>query len=155
MRWFQCLFLGLVSVVVLSGCTVANYVVDPYTNLSFETSDDINPDASGRASPLVVRVYELRSADTFRSAGFFDLYDEPDSVLEQDLLSTNEVLLRPELVETLPTMTLNKNTRYIGIVAAFQNIDEAEWKMVLDANPRGYKDIKIVVDGLKLNKVRD
>lgn len=153
MRWFQCLF--LVSAVLLNGCVVANYVVDPYTNLSFEASDDINPDASGRASPLVIRVYELRSVDTFRSAGFFDLYDEPDSVLNEDLLSMQEVLLRPELVEKLPTMTLNENTRYLGIVAAFQNIDQAEWKMILDANPQGYKDIRIAVDGLELERVRD
>lgn len=153
MRCFQCLFLA--GVLLLSGCTVANYVVDPYTNLSFEASDDINPDASGRASPLVVRIYELRSVDTFRSAGFFDLYDEPEGVLDQDLLSMNEVVLRPELVEKLPTMTLNENTRYLGIVAAFQNIDEAEWKLILDANPQGYKDIKIAVDGLDLERVRD
>ncbi|MFC4258048.1 type VI secretion system lipoprotein TssJ [Marinobacter lacisalsi] len=153
MRWFQCLF--LVSVVLLNGCAVANYVVDPYTNLSFEASDDINPDASGRASPLVIRVYELRSVDTFRSAGFFDLYDEPDSVLNEDLLSMQEVLLRPELVEKLPTMTLHENTRYLGIVAAFQNIDEAEWKMILDAKPKGYQDIRIAVDGLGLERIRD
>lgn len=153
MRWFQCLF--LVSVVLLNGCAVANYVVDPYTNLSFEASDDINPDSSGRASPLVIRVYELRSVDTFRSAGFFDLYDEPDSVLNEDLLAMEEIVLRPELVEKLPTMTLNENTRYLGIVAAFQNIDQAEWKMILDANPEGYKDIKIAVDGLELERVRD
>lgn len=153
MRWFQCLF--LVSVVLLNGCAVANYVVDPYTNLSFEASDDINPDSSGRASPVVIRVYELRSVDTFRSAGFFDLYDEPDSVLNEDLLAMEEVVLRPELVEKLPTMTLNENTRYLGIVAAFQNIDQAEWKMILDANPKGYKDIKIAVDGLELERVRD
>lgn len=153
MRWFQCLF--LVSVVLLNGCAVANYVVDPYTNLSFEASDDINPDSSGRASPLVIRVYELRSVDTFRSAGFFDLYDEPDSVLNEDLLAMEELVLRPELVEKLPTMTLNENTRYLGIVAAFQNIDQAEWKMILDANPKGYKDIRIAVDGLELERVRD
>ena len=153
MRWIQCLF--LVSVVLLNGCAVANYVVDPYTNLSFRASDDINPDASGRASPLVIRIYELRAVETFRSAGFFDLYDEPEGVLDQDLIGMNEIVLRPELVEKLPTMTLDENTRYIGIVAAFQNIDEAEWKLVLDAKPKGYQDITIAVDGLELERVRE
>lgn len=153
MRWFQCLF--LVSVVLLSGCTVANYVVDPYTRMSFQASDDINPDGSGRASPLVIRIYELRSVDTFRSAGFFDLYDEPEGVLDRDLLSMDEVVLRPELVEKLPEKRLDENTRYIGIVAAFQNIDDAEWKMILDANPQGYKDIRIAVDGLEMSRARD
>ena len=153
MRWIQCLF--LVSVGLLSGCTVANYVVYPYTRMSFQASDDINPDGSGRASPLVIRIYELRSVDTFRSAGFFDLYDEPEGVLDRDLLSMDEVVLRPELVEKLPEKRLDENTRYIGIVAAFQNIDDAEWKMILDANPQGYKDIRIAVDGLEMSRARD
>ncbi|MFW5823431.1 MAG: type VI secretion system lipoprotein TssJ [Marinobacter sp.] len=144
----------LVSVVLLNGCAVANYVVDPYTNLGFEASGSINPDASGRASPLVIRIYELKAADTFRSAGFFDLYDEPEGVLDKDLISMDEVVLRPELVEKLE-MTLDGNTRYLGIVAAFQNIDEARWKMILDGRPRGYKDITIAVDGLGMARVRD
>lgn len=152
MRWIRCLF--LVSVVLLNGCAVANHVVDPYTNLRFEASDSINPDASGRASPLVIRIYELRASDTFRSAGFFDLYDEPEGVLDKDLLSMDDLVLRPELAEHLE-MTLHENTRYIGIVAAFQNIDEAGWKMIIDANPEGYKDITIAVDGLGMERVSD
>lgn len=152
MRWIQCLF--LVSVVLLNGCAVANYVVDPYTNIRFEASETINPDASGRASPLVIRVYELKAVDTFRSAGFFDLYDEPEAVLEDDLLAMEEVVLRPELVELLP-MVLDRKSRYIGIVGAFQNIDEAGWKMILDASPKGYKDITIAVDGLTMERKRD
>ena len=152
MRWIQYLF--LMSVVVLSGCAVANYVVDPYTNIRFEAGDAINPDSSGRASPLVIRVYELKAVDTFRSAGFFDLYDEPEAVLEGDLLSMEEIILRPDLVEVLP-MVLDKKARYIGIVAAFQNIDEAGWKLILDASPKGYKDITVSVDGLGMERVRN
>ncbi len=152
MRWIQYLF--LMSVVVLSGCAVANYVVDPYTNIRFEAGDAINPDSSGRASPLVIRVYELKAVDTFRSAGFFDLYDEPEAVLEGDLLSMEEIILRPDLVEVLP-MVLDKKTRYIGIVGAFQNIDEAGWKLILDASPKGYKDITVSVDGLGMERVRN
>lgn len=152
MRWIQYLF--LMSVVVLSGCAVANYVVDPYTNIRFEAGDAINPDSSGRASPLVIRVYELKAVDTFRSAGFFDLYDEPEAVLEGDLLSMEEIILRPDLVEVLP-MVLDKKARYIGIVGAFQNIDEAGWKLILDASPKGYKDITVSVDGLGMERVRN
>ncbi len=152
MRWIQYLF--LMSVVVLSGCAVANYVVDPYTNIRFEAGKTINPDASGRASPLVIRVYELKAVDTFRSAGFFDLYDEPEAVLEGDLLAMEELILRPDLVEVLP-MVLDKKARYIGIVGAFQNIDEAGWKLIMDASPKGYKDITVSVDGLGMERVRN
>jgi type VI secretion system protein VasD len=152
MRWIQCLFLA--AVVSLNGCAVANYVVDPYTHIRFEASETINPDSSGRASPLVIRVYQLKAVDRFRSAGFFDLYDEPEAVLEDDLVAMEELVMRPELVALLP-MTLDKTSRYIGIVGAFQNIDQASWKMILDAHPKGYRDITVVVDGLAIERVRD
>ncbi len=149
-RGFQCLFLG--CVMLLGGCAVANYVVDPYTNIRFEAEENINPDRSDRPSPLVVKIYELESVETFNSADFFDLYDEPQAILEDDLLSLSEVVVRPGLVHVHP-MTLDSKARYIGIVAAFQNISEARWKLVVDATPKGYKTLKIAVDGLKLDRV--
>lgn len=152
-RALKCLFLAYLAVVV-SGCAVANYVVDPYTNIRFEAKDNVNPDASGRSSPLVLRVYELRSAEAFESAGFFDLYDEPEGVLDRDLLSQSEIVLRPGIVR-LHEMTVDKKAEYIGIIAAFQNIEEAEWKLVLDASPKGYKDINILIDKLELQRVKD
>lgn len=149
-RSIQCLFLGLV--VVLGGCMVANAVVDPYTNLRFEALGNVNPDGTARPSPVVVRVYELSSGETFRSAGFFDLYDEPRAVLERDLLSMSELVVRPGLVQMHP-MQLNRKTRYIGIVAAFQNIEEAEWKLIIDARPRAYQTMNIELDELTIKRV--
>lgn len=149
-RGIQCLFLGLV--VVLGGCVVANAVVDPYTNLRFEALGNVNPDGTSRPSPVVVRVYELSSAETFRSAGFFDLYDEPRAVLERDLLSMSELVVRPGLVQMQP-MQLNRKTRYIGVVVAFQSIEDAQWKLVLDARPRAYQTMNIELDGLTVRQV--
>lgn len=149
-RGIQCLFLSLV--VLLGGCVVANAVVDPYTNLRFEALGNVNPDGTNRPSPVVVRVYELSSAETFRSAGFFDLYDEPRAVLERDLLSMSELVVRPGLVQMQP-MQLNRKTRYIGVVVAFQNIEDAQWKLVLDARPRAYQTMNIELDGLTIKQV--
>lgn len=149
-RSVQCLFLSLVA--VLGGCVVANAVVDPYTNVRFEAMGNINPDATSRPSPVVVRVYELSSEDTFRSAGFFDLYDEPQAILEKDLLSMSELVVRPGLVHVHP-MQLNRKTRYIGVVAAFQGIEQAQWKLVIDARPRAYQTLNVELDGLMVNRV--
>ena len=46
--------------------------------LEFEAAGDINPNAEGRASPLVVRIYQLKSYSAFRKADFFSLYDNDE-----------------------------------------------------------------------------
>ena len=37
---------------------------------------DTNPDGSGRPSPIVVRVYQLKTDGAFKGADFFALYDD-------------------------------------------------------------------------------
>ena len=39
--------------------------------IEFEAAGNINPNSAGRASPLVIRVYQLRSYSAFEKADFF------------------------------------------------------------------------------------
>ena len=77
-------------------------------------SFEINPDANGRPSPLVVRVYELKANNSFNDADFFKLYDEEEATLGGDLLTRSEFELSPgegrELVQKA-----HEQTRYFGI----------------------------------------
>ena len=43
--------------------------------IRIKTSNDLNPDVQGRASPIVLRIYSLKSADAFNNARFFELYE--------------------------------------------------------------------------------
>ncbi|WP_417520736.1 type VI secretion system lipoprotein TssJ [Marinobacter sp.] len=135
----------LVAAIALTGCVVANTIVTPYTDLHFASHGNINPDASGRSSPLVVRVYELKSADKFKDAGFFEIYDDAEALLGEDLLSDVEIIIRPARGH-VHEMRLHKDTTHIGIVAAFRDIENAEWKLTLAADPRGYDNRRISID---------
>ncbi len=44
-------------------------------------ASDVNPDAEGRASPVVVRVYQLKEEGAFNSADFFALFDKEQETL--------------------------------------------------------------------------
>lgn len=55
----------------LFGCSAANLVVDPYSDLEIAASHNINPDSNGRPSPVVVYVFELTSNTIFESQDFF------------------------------------------------------------------------------------
>jgi type VI secretion system protein VasD len=103
-------------------------VVAPSTvELSFFVSTDVNPDASGRASPVIVRIYELRSVAAFNATDFFSLFDKEKDVLGGELLVRDELPLMPGGTPQA-IKNLRSETRYLGIVAAFRDIERARWR---------------------------
>jgi len=77
--------------------------------INIVASAQLNPDARMRPSPVVVRVYELKSAAQFNSADFLSLYDKDQSVLGGDVVTREEFVLRPgekkAINKQLPTET--------------------------------------------------
>ena len=53
----------------------------PRLSLTLIAARALNPDVRGRASPVVVRLYELRSLSVFESAHFMGLYQQDRSFL--------------------------------------------------------------------------
>lgn len=136
----------------LGGCVVANSIVDPYTRLSIEPLANINPDANERPSPMVLKVYELSSKNTFVTNDFFSLFDKAALTLGDDLIATDEFVVRPGQ-SYLHEMRLNGKTRYVGIVAAFQDIQNAQWRLVVEASPRGYDTVTVEINRLTLKQI--
>lgn len=99
-------------------------------NAQILASFDINPDANERPSPLVVRVYELKSKNAFDEADFFKLYDEEAATLGGDLLTREEFEISPgqgrEIVHKA-----DDQARYFGVIAAYRNIEEAHWRAII------------------------
>ena len=69
--------------------------------LQFEAAGDINPNMTGRASPLVVRVYQLSSYSAFEKADFISLYEADAQALGKDLIDKQEIFLQPNEKRTL------------------------------------------------------
>ena len=144
-----CVIGFIVSAVLLTSCATINAIVPPSTDLMFNVSEDINPDKSGRASPVVVKVFELSSRTIFDTQDFFTLYESPEKILGPDLLKKDELELQPEQLKE-HKMVLNKNTRYIGFVVAYRNIDGSRWRAVVEADPTGYKNITLNIEKLAI-----
>ena len=141
-------------VTTVTGCAVANIVVKPWTKIHIDPARTLNPDIHGRASPVVLRVYELSAWQAFHNSDFFNLYDDAEQLLKGDLLSVKEIVVRPGQPYT-HEMNLNPQTRYIGIAAAFRDIQDARWRLISDANPRGYEHINIAIDGITMRQSRN
>ena len=134
--------LGLAGCLASAAGSVAGKLVDKMFEPSptrieakLQADTDINPDFDGQASPLVVRLYELKSATAFNNAGFFTLYDTDMAELGGDLQNREELELQPgEELEVL--RDLKPDTRFIGVMAAYRDIDNATWRAVheIEAN---------------------
>lgn len=123
----------LISIFIISsGCSSHNGIL---TELNFKTASYLNPDTSGNASPVVVTLYELKSEKYFTQASFDELYDHPMDTLKSSLVDLHHFEIRPH-ENCKQVLYINPESEYIGITAAYRNIDTAEWKKLLPVNSR-------------------
>jgi type VI secretion system protein VasD len=92
-------------------------------------ADNVNPDDNGRAAPILVRVYELKSDTAFRNADFFSLQDNDRKVIGEDLLAVDEFVLRPGEKKTIARKA-NPETTAIGVLAGYRNLGKSVWRSV-------------------------
>jgi type VI secretion system protein VasD len=117
------LFLSLC--VLVTGC--ASH--DPIP-VNLTAADGVNPDSEGRPSPIVTRVYQLSSRDKFALADPIQLIEHDQATLGSDEIGRDEVVLQPGDKHLL-TLPRTDNLHFIGIVAAYQAIDQADWREVV------------------------
>ena len=105
--------------------------------MTIAANAEINPDVGGRPSPIVVRVYQLRTAEAFNTAEFFALFDEEQKVLGQELISRDEFMVTPMETRTID-VSLAGETRFVGVIGAFRDIRNAQWRSVVAAPRKGF-----------------
>ena len=124
--------LSLLSLLaVLGGCSS----LSPYSDvtkldLKLQASEDLNPDLHGRPSPIVVRLLELKNPSSFSNSDFFSLYQRPKESLMPDLVSFEELEVRPGEERELK-LSVQPGSRYVGVIAAYRDLPEASWRFVV------------------------
>jgi type VI secretion system protein VasD len=90
-------------------------------------SPTINPGPSGKASPLSLRIYVLRSPGKFQSVDYFTLKNNAASALGGDIIDSSDVSIRPGETKTI-SLNSGIDGAYIGVAAGFREIDSADWR---------------------------
>lgn len=134
-----------------------------FASLSINATEKLNPAVDGRASPLVIRVYQLSETTRFDNSDFFALYENDKAVLANEMQSRIELEIRPN--ESLQDqLELTPTTRYIAVLAAFRDLDNAQWKamspFIINENQSINIDltensVKLVVDNPSIEKKED
>lgn len=119
-------------------------------NGHIEAAAGLNPSVSQRPSPLLLRIYELKSAAAFNQADFMSLYQADQAALGAELITREEVMLQPG--ETRPfAKKLSVETRFIGVVAAYRNLELASWRSITAVQPGRSQQITIRAEPLAVS----
>jgi type VI secretion system protein VasD len=119
--------------------------------MSVAARADANPDAAGQPSPVVLRVYQLKTDAVFSRSDFFALFDDEQKVLGSELISRDEFVLTPAENRNLE-IALSDDTRFVAAIAAFRDIRNAEWRVLAKTPLRG---LTIVVERARLLLIPD
>jgi type VI secretion system protein VasD len=118
--------------------------------LEFEAAGKINPNIAGRSSPVVVRIYQLKSYSVFHGTDFIPLFEKDEEVLGRELLHKQELILRPNEKRTVFFETSDK-IRTIGIMAAFRNYEQGRWKAAAGIQKNKTNVFNVFISGIDMN----
>lgn len=123
----------LLLVLLLAACAAEAPPPPPEptrVQLHYFVSQELNRAPSGAPAPVRVRLFELKNATAFSRADYFSLVDNPQGTLGADLVEQDELLLKPGEYLAVER-TLDEQTRYLGIVAGYRDLDRAVWRQVI------------------------
>jgi len=120
--------------VALQGC--GGTPEQPATVLAADlvATGDVNSGGGEQGRPVIVRLYELTSAGVFSSADFFSLYERDAETLGADMLGREEVSLAPGQWHHVEKK-IAPETTYLGVLVAFRDIDQSQWRNVNSLKP--------------------
>lgn len=124
----------LLMVTAAASCTSDKSLKTTPIKFVIEADHLVNPNEFGKPSPVVVRIYELRSTANFTQAQFFELLDGDAKRLGPDLVAKREMELMPGGKIEFERNTPNE-TRNIGVIAGFRLGEDAQWRSTAEIKP--------------------
>jgi type VI secretion system protein VasD len=118
--------------------------------LHMVVSEQANPDVNERPSPIVIRIYELKSLGKFEEGDFDKLFENYESHLGPELIVSEQYHLKPGDVNIIKR-TLADETKYIAVSAAFRDINQAIWKDKIQLTDEKITDLLVFIEKLNIS----
>jgi type VI secretion system protein VasD len=142
------LLTGLICLAALSGCG-GPPPNPPVLTLTIVGNANQNPDGTGAAQPVAVRVYQLAATAKFMQADIFAIKDREAQTLGAESMGSQEILVAPGETKVVKA-DLKPTVSSIGVAAMFQNIDAASWRAVESAAPQGPTALTATINKLTI-----
>ena len=112
----------------------------------FTTTSQLNPSVKGHPLPLTVYLYQLKSPTIFGKTDYFTLEEQDKTILGSEMIGKrDELKLKPNEAYHY-AHELDTETRYLGIVAAYRDIEHATWQTVVNLAPNIITSVVIRLD---------
>lgn len=129
----------------VAGCASGPAVESEAASGRIIVGENLNPNAEGRPSPVVLTIYQLRGKDAFVGASFGDLAERDQEILGNSLLSRDTLMLCPIEAAEEPrsgrasrcqgevkpiTLEISGEARFLGVVAGFYDLHDpsGDWR---------------------------
>lgn len=149
-KWLSSFLMLVFASFILAGCAGETRPDPTSIDLMLTASPAVNPDRNGRASPVLVRVYELRSAGTFETADFFVLLEQDQTALGGELVNRWEFQLDPGETTRLEA-NFQPSSSALGIMVAYRDIERAQWRAVQAVEVSSENELTVIVGRLAVN----
>ena len=127
-------------------------VLPTVLELTVVAAPALNPSASQRPSPLLLRMYELRSVASFAKGDFMALYQADQTLLAGDLVLREQYTLLPGERQVIRRV-LAAETRHLGFFAAYRDLERSLWRIQVEIKPGQTNRLELRADALALSFV--
>lgn len=133
-KWYLTVVVFSTLLSTVGGCALFNGD-GPQATVHVRSAHYLNPDIYGRASPVVLTIYQLKSQYDFQQANYNALTINSGKTLGNDLIDKNTFEIRPN-DQINVDFPLSPNAQYLGIVAGYRNINQAVWHKIVKIEQR-------------------
>ncbi|MFM2484448.1 type VI secretion system lipoprotein TssJ [Celerinatantimonas yamalensis] len=133
---------------LLSACSVfgssdnpVDYANQPSTvTFSLVSLHDANSlTNNGKGVPIKFKVFELEDDSLLKAADYDELNKNYKSVLGSNYVDDFDYILTPSQFKFVEPIKVDKDARYIGVVANYAEPNKSQWKKVIKIDPVGHQ----------------
>jgi type VI secretion system protein VasD len=105
---------------------------------------EVNKNSFGQASPVDVWLYQLSDDGKLKTTDFMTMSADPKVALGTSYVSHKDFQVEPGKAKIISDWKFDKDTRFVGVAAGYQNIDLVNWRSTESVHPTG-ENYKITV----------
>lgn len=136
--------LSVGGLLTLAGCGALPPPKPSTVKVTIIASPNINPTPSGQAAPIIIRIYTLKSDLVFMQSDFQSLFTNDAQTLGTDLIAKREFFMVPGTKQAYDDQ-MPKEAAFLGVIAAFRDIDTARWRALAPIEPRSANALNVEI----------
>ena len=116
------------------------------TNSDKQIIEQENGKADARATPVMLKVFQLTDKSLFLSSTYDDFRgNDFTESLGKTYVSNIDLIIAPNQFRFVDSEEMNEKTHYIGVVALFNGYENRKWKGIVQVKPKGGESYPLLI----------